>query len=97
VKLQQRACPSPHPPGGRISTVGGTGEAPVRVARWWDDRREITNPRMIAAAPMIMPRDTTAAMITVSMKVAMRQVYSLTVKHSGGMMRGSNFKLRHYR
>jgi hypothetical protein len=61
-----------HPSGGRISTVGGIGETPVRVAVGWDLRREITNPRMSAVPPTMMPRATRAAMITVSMNTAMR-------------------------
>jgi hypothetical protein len=54
-----------------MSTVGGTGEAPVCVAVWWDGRREIMNPRLTALTATRIPRATTAAMITVSMKIAM--------------------------
>ena len=56
--------------GGRISTVGGTGEAPECVAVWWVGRREITNARTSAPPPTRIPRATTAAMITLSMKTA---------------------------
>jgi hypothetical protein len=67
---------SPHS-GGRISSAGGTGDSPERVARWWDGRRLITNARMIAPDPTTIPRDTTTAIITVSMKLAMRHACCL--------------------
>jgi hypothetical protein len=55
--------------GGRRSTAGGTGEAPVRVARWWDGRREIARAVMIALPATMIPRDTTAAIISASINI----------------------------
>jgi hypothetical protein len=62
------AAAHPHS-GGRISTVGETGEAPVCVARWCGGRREILSPVMIAPPPTIRPRATRAAIISVSANI----------------------------
>ena len=52
-----------YPPdgGGGISASGDTGDVPVCCAKWWDGRREIASPVMIALPTAITPTDTTPA------------------------------------
>jgi hypothetical protein len=53
-------------PGGRISTAGGTGDAPVCCARWWDGRRDMASPMRMALPNTIKPMATAPAISTIS-------------------------------
>jgi hypothetical protein len=72
--------------GGRISTAGGTGEAPVCCAKWWDERREMASPVMMALPKTNTPMATSPAIRTISIWIAMETARALPLlsgKHMG--------------
>jgi hypothetical protein len=53
-----------------IWASGGTGDVPVCSAKWWEGRREIANPIMMALPTAINPMATTAAITMISNWIA---------------------------
>lgn len=58
------------PDGGGIWASGGTGDAPVCCARWWDRRPEMANPVTMALPKTIKPMATVPAISTISIWIA---------------------------
>jgi hypothetical protein len=79
--------------GGRRSTAGGTGDAPVCCARWWDGRREMATPVTMVLPKTIKPMATTPAISTISIWIAM-DIPTLATLLSGKDM-GTERRWRH--